>query len=204
MRSTSRALTIDMATQPSTNGMSTKPAAVADIPLTCCRNSGTNEIAPNIAMPDRNPFTPAASTMRWRKSRNGMIGSRARRSTGTKAASATTALASGTRTSAPVEPEQLADGGHAEGHERAGPEPLQHPEADELAHVLRGARQRRAEQEQREPAEVDGTSAEEIREAAPERHRHRGGEQESREHPGVDVDATQALDDAGHRGGDDG
>src|SRR6266850_242572 len=91
MRSTSRALTIDMATQPSTNGMSTKPAAVADIPLTCCRNSGTNEIAPNIAMPDRNPFTPAASTMRWRKSRNGMIGSRARRSTGTKAASATPA-----------------------------------------------------------------------------------------------------------------
>ena len=47
-------------------------------------------------------FTPAARTMRWRKSRNGMIGSRACRSTGTKAASATTAIASGTRTSAPV------------------------------------------------------------------------------------------------------
>src|SRR4029453_11754370 len=71
-----------MDTQPSTKGISTTPAAVAVMPLTDCRNSGTNEIAPNMAIPARKPVTVAASTMRTRNNRKGRIGSAARPSGG--------------------------------------------------------------------------------------------------------------------------
>src|SRR3989440_664774 len=152
MRSTSRALSTDIATQPKTNGMSTLPDAVADMPLTACRNSGTNEIAPNIAMPARNPVAAAARTTRLPNSRSGTIGSATRRSTAKNAGSATTAIASRTCTSAPgpgparppsrtptTKAETPADDRHADRHQRAGAEALQHAEDDELRHVLRGA-----------------------------------------------------------------
>ena len=93
---------IDIATQPSTKGMSTMPAPVADMPLTAWRKSGTNEIAPNMAMPARNPVAAAASTTRLAKRRSGTIGSGTRRSTTTNAGSVTRATASGPTTSPPV------------------------------------------------------------------------------------------------------
>jgi hypothetical protein len=102
IRSTRRALVTDIATQPSVNGISTIPAAVADMPLTSCRKSGTNEIAPNIAMPARNPVDAPASTMRWPNMRRGTMGSAARRSTRTNATRASTDSASSPSTSSPV------------------------------------------------------------------------------------------------------
>src|SRR2546425_965673 len=63
------------------NGVRTMPAPVAVVPVTDWRKSGTNEIAPNIAMPARKRVTTAAMTMRLPKSRSGTIGSAAPRST---------------------------------------------------------------------------------------------------------------------------
>ena len=67
--------------------MSTTPARVAEAPVTDCRNSGTKDSAPNIAMPARNRVTTAARTIRFLNNRNGTIGSAARRSTATNATS---------------------------------------------------------------------------------------------------------------------
>src|SRR5881296_1742521 len=60
------------------NGVRTMPAPVAVVPVTDWRKSGTNEIAPNIAIPARKRVTTAATTMRLPKSRSGTIGSAAR------------------------------------------------------------------------------------------------------------------------------
>ena len=94
-----RALTIENATHASTNGVSTNPACVAELPTTDCMNSGTKEMAPNIAMPARKPVITAATTMRLPNSRNGTIGSAARRSTAANPAKASTAITSGATTS---------------------------------------------------------------------------------------------------------
>ena len=101
IRSTRRALAADSTTHPITKGVRTKPAIVAEEPATCCRKSGTNEIAPNIAIPAKKPVATAASTIRLAKSPRGTIGSGARRSTAMNAPSATTATASAPRTSSP-------------------------------------------------------------------------------------------------------
>ena len=118
MRSTSRALAADSTTQPITNGVSTKPATVAEVPETVWRNSGTNEIAPNIAMPARNPVTMAASTMRLAKRESGSIGSRARRSTETNTPRLTAAMTSSPTTSsrpqAPTRPASTRASSNAE------------------------------------------------------------------------------------------
>ena len=76
---------------------------------------------------------------------------------------------------------------------------LQHPEDDQLPHAWRDARQRGADEEHREPGQIDAAGGRRDPETSPERHRHRRGEQETREHPGVDVDVAQALDDPRHR-----
>ena len=101
-----------------------------------------------------------------------------------------------------LQAEQLADDRHAERHERARAEALQHPEADQLRHVLREARQRGAHEKDAEPEQIDGAPTEQIGQTAPEGHRDRGGQQESREDPGVDVHAAEALHDFGHGRGD--
>ena len=107
-RNTRRAPMIENATHPRTKGVSTKPARVAELPATVCMNSGTKEIAPNIAMPARKPVMTAATTIRLLNSRSGTIGSAALRSTATKPARASAATTSGATTSrrchAPVWP----------------------------------------------------------------------------------------------------
>jgi hypothetical protein len=68
-------------TQLSMSGVSKDPAAVAVIPKAPCANSGTNDIAPNIATPAKNPAITATDTTRLRNSASGTMGSSARRST---------------------------------------------------------------------------------------------------------------------------
>src|SRR5262245_61450068 len=98
-RSTSRALSTDITTQPRTNGVSTRPAPVALAPVTDGRNSGTNGSAPNIAMPARNRVTTAARTIRFLNNLSGTIGSTARPSTTTNATSTSTPMTSRPTTS---------------------------------------------------------------------------------------------------------
>jgi len=83
------------------NGVRTMPAPVAVVPVTDWRKSGTNEIAPNIAMPARKRVTTAATTIRLPKSRSGTIGSDARCSTTTNRTSAVTPNPSGASTALP-------------------------------------------------------------------------------------------------------
>src|SRR5437660_766315 len=83
-RSTSRAARTEKTSQPITTGTSTIPASVALVPVTACRKSGTNVMAPNMAMPERKPVTEAARTMGLAKRARGTTGSAARRSIRTK------------------------------------------------------------------------------------------------------------------------
>src|SRR5439155_1695794 len=167
----------------------TMPAPVAVAPVTDWRKSGTNEIAPNIAMPARKRVTTAAMTMRLPKSRSGTIGSAARRSTTTNSTSPVRPSASGLSTAAPDQdparpactmPSRSAD---TPAVKRATP-----------ATSMTGRRAGRA----------SSTSAVEIREPPPERHRDRLREQEAREDPRVDLDPAEASHDRRHRRGDDG
>ena len=76
-RSTMRAPRMEQATQPMTKGMRTNPACMALLPVTACRKSGTYEMAPNMAMPERKPVTAAARTMGRAKRVRGTTGSAA-------------------------------------------------------------------------------------------------------------------------------
>ena len=50
-------VTTDIVTHPRRSGVSAEPASVAERPSAVCTNSGTNDSAPNIAMPVRKPTT---------------------------------------------------------------------------------------------------------------------------------------------------
>ena len=72
--------------------MSTTPDDDADEPITPCTNSGTNEIVPNIAIPTSAMQAMLPATIGLRKSANGRIGSRERRSQNPKTASKIAAM----------------------------------------------------------------------------------------------------------------
>src|SRR5207248_4578242 len=68
-------------TAPSISGVSTTPDDVADVPITPCTNSGTNEIVPNMAKPTRPIENTLAVTVDDARIRsNGSTGSDTRRS----------------------------------------------------------------------------------------------------------------------------
>ena len=84
--SSSRPPTIERPTQLNISGVSSDPASVAVAPSAPCAKSGTNEMAPNIATPARNPATTETSTTRLRNRASGTMGSGAPRSTRMKSA----------------------------------------------------------------------------------------------------------------------
>jgi hypothetical protein len=79
-----------VASSPITIGSIRSPEAVADTPLTYCRNVGMKVIEPIIAKPTMKLSTEHTVNTRLRNSRIGRMGSAARSSTQTKIASAAT------------------------------------------------------------------------------------------------------------------
>ena len=99
--------------------------------------------------------------------------------------------------------EQVADDGEADGEQRSGAESLDAPEDDQLGHVLAQARQRRADQEDRDADHQHRLAAVQVGQLAVERHRDRGGEQVDRDRPGQQRLAAEVRDDRGQRDRDD-
>jgi len=75
------------------SGSSRSPELVADAPVTACRNSGRNTMAPNMAQPRMNDSTTPTVNTPSRKRRMGRIGSAARCSQTTKPASSAAEIA---------------------------------------------------------------------------------------------------------------
>src|SRR5438445_10808690 len=78
---------IDVVTAPSISGVRTTPDDVAEVPITPCTNSGTDEIVPNITIPTSAMQRTLDATTGLRSTSNGRIGSRTRRSITANAAS---------------------------------------------------------------------------------------------------------------------
>ena len=88
-------------------------------------------------------------------------------------------------------------------HQPAGADPLQRPEPDQLAHVLRQPRQRRPDEEDDDRRLEELLPAVEVTELAPQRGRDRRGENVGGHHPGQMVQAMQVARDRRQRRGDD-
>ena len=73
----------DVTTQPSTSGVSARPASTAVPPSPSCTRSGTYEMALNMAAPTISPMPAMDATIRSASRSSGTIGSGARRSTRT-------------------------------------------------------------------------------------------------------------------------
>src|SRR5689334_15429356 len=91
VRLTSWPARIDVARVPPISGTIRNPDSVGLSPLTIWRNTGRYVTDPINAKPTISPTTDVTQTSRVRKSCNGRIGSRARRSTTTKAITPATA-----------------------------------------------------------------------------------------------------------------
>ena len=105
---------------------------------------------------------------------------------------------------ATLEAEEIRNDRHANRHQRARTETLQHAERDELDHAPRQTGQRGADEKDHETGEERGPTSEQIGQASPERHRDGGRQEEPGEDPRVDLEAAQALHDDRHGGGDHG
>ena len=79
------------------NGTSSSPELVALAPLTTCRNSGRNTIAPNMLTPITSDIAVHTANTRLLNSPSGRIGSTARRSWPTVSAPSTSAAAASPR-----------------------------------------------------------------------------------------------------------
>ena len=99
--------------------------------------------------------------------------------------------------------EQVADDREADREQRARAEALDAPEDDQLGHVLAEARQRRADQEDRDADHQHRLAAVEVGQLAVERHRDRRCEQVDRDRPGQQRLAAEIRDDRGQRDRDD-
>lgn len=90
MRLTALPAAIDATSSASTIGSSRTPDVVADVPWTYCMYVGRYDSAPSIANPTTKLMIPPTVNTGLRNSRIGSIGSFARSSTTTNAASSTT------------------------------------------------------------------------------------------------------------------
>jgi hypothetical protein len=79
---------------PSISGMSTRPALVAEVPITTCTKRGKNDNTPNIVMPSSVVSTAEARSAGTRNSPSGSSGSAARSSATMNATSRITLPAS--------------------------------------------------------------------------------------------------------------
>ena len=80
MRATRRPDPTAEAITPTISGTSSSPEFVALAPLTTCRNSGKNTIAPNMLTPITSDIAAQTANTRLLNSPSGRIGSAARRS----------------------------------------------------------------------------------------------------------------------------
>ena len=87
--------------------------------------------------------------------------------------------------------------------EAAAAQALQRAEDDELRHVLGGAREHGAEQEDHDGQQEDPLAPVEVAQLPVDRQAHGGGEHVRRDHPGDPVEPVQVPDDRGQRRGHD-
>ena len=102
-----------------------------------------------------------------------------------------------------VQGEQVAQHGQHDRPDRAGPQPLDRPHRDQLAHRLRRPREDRAQAEEHQAEQEDALAAVEVRQLAVDRRADRRRQQIGRDHPGVDLEALELGDDRRHGRRDD-
>ncbi len=98
---------------------------------------------------------------------------------------------------------EVADDRHGQHHEPASAEALERAEGDELAHVLRGAAERRADEEDRDGRLEQLLAPVLVAQLAPQRGGGGGGEEIGGDDPGEVLQAAEVADDRGQGGGDD-
>ncbi len=99
---------------------------------------------------------------------------------------------------------QLADDRHAERDDRAGAQPLDRAEDDELRHRGRRARERGSQDEDGNAGEIQPPASIEIRQPSPDRHRSGRRQQVCGKHPAVVREPAERRDHRRHGGSDDG
>ena len=99
--------------------------------------------------------------------------------------------------------EDVADDGQRDREQRAGAQPLQPAEGEELPHLLADAAQQRADEEDADADDEDRPPAEDVGQLAVQRPRDGGRQQVRGEGPDVDAVAAQVADDDRQRGADD-
>ena len=97
----------------------------------------------------------------------------------------------------------IADDSHGNGHQCSGSQSLNAPVDDQLGHVLAGARQSRAGQEDDHATDKDYPPAINVGQLAIDWNRDSRGEQVGCDDPGVVLEAAQVGDDAGQGSADD-
>ena len=100
--------------------------------------------------------------------------------------------------------DDVGDDRHGHGHEPAGPQALDAPEGDQLAHVLAESGQCRADQEDHDGELEDALAPELVGQLAVERGGDGRRQQVGGHHPAHVVETVEAVDDGRQRGADDG